>query len=214
MVITVAGWGAPCPAIEIKRNLLIEALTYLRFGRERPEIERSNGGLIDVIRRRDRRDDLAPRSRWEPLWSDPMTLLSDMDRIFDDFRTDWETLFVAPRAGQGTLIRQPLVDIADDGESYVVKAEVPGIKKDELSIEVTENAIEISGEASSEREEEDKETGVVRRERHFARFQRSLPFPERIVPDEVDAQLNDGVLTVRVPKAAPPEKKAKKVEVK
>ena len=186
----------------------------MRFGRKCPEMERSDGGLKDVIRRRDRRDELAPRSRWGPLWSDPMTMLSDMDRIFDDFRTDWETLFVAPKAGQGTLIRQPLVDITDDGKSYVVKAEVPGIKKDELSIEVTENAIEISGEASSEREEEDKETGFVRRERHYARFQRSLPFPEKIVPDKVDAQLNDGVLTVRVPKAAPPEKKAKKVEVK
>jgi len=143
-----------------------------------------------------------------------LTMLNDMDRIFDDFRTDWETLFVPPKTGQGALIRQPLVDITDDGESYVLKAEVPGIKKEELSIEVTENAIEISGEASSEKEEEDKETGFVRRERHYARFHRSLPFPEKIIPEKVDAQLDDGVLTVRVPKAAPPEKKTKKVEVK
>ncbi len=167
-----------------------------------------------MIRRRDRRDELAPRSHWGPLWSDPMTMLNDMDRIFDDFRTDWETLFVPPRNVQGTLIRQPLVDITDDGKAYVLKAEVPGLKKEDLSIEVTENAIEISGEASSEKEEEDEGTGFVRRERHYARFQRSLPFPEKIVADKVDAQLTDGVLTVRVPKAAPPEKKVKKVEVK
>ncbi len=167
-----------------------------------------------MIRRRERRDELAPRSRWGPLWSDPMTMLNDMDRIFDDFRTDWETLFVPPRNVRGTLIRQPLVDITDDGKAYVLKAEVPGLKKEDLSIEVTENAIEISGEASSEKEEEDEGTGFVRRERHYARFQRSLPFPEKIVADKVDAQLTDGVLTVRVPKAAPPEKKVKKVEVK
>jgi len=167
-----------------------------------------------MIRRRDRRDELAPGSRWGPLWSDPMTMLNDMDRIFDDFRTDWESLFVSPKTGQGTLIRQPLVDITDDGESYVLKAEVPGVKKDELRIEVTENAIEISGEASSEKEEEDKETGFVRRERHYARFHRSLPFPEKIVPDKVDAQLIDGVLTLKVPKAISPKKKVKKIEVK
>lgn len=141
-------------------------------------------------------------------------MLNDMDRVFDDFKTDWETLFMAPRTPQGEAIRQPLVDISDEGDGFVLKAEVPGIDKDELTIEVTENAIEISGESSSEKEEKDKETGFVRRERHYARFHRSLPFPERIVPDKVDAQLKDGILTVKAPKAALPEKKTKKVQVK
>ncbi|UCE80637.1 MAG: Hsp20/alpha crystallin family protein [Methanobacteriota archaeon] len=167
-----------------------------------------------MIRRRDRRDELAPRNYWGTLWSNPMTMLNDMDRIFDDFKTDWETLFVAPRTLSGELIRQPLVDISDEGKDFVLKAEIPGIGKDDLNIEVTENGIEISGESSSEKEEKDKETGFVRKERHYARFHRSLPFPDKIVPDKVDAQLKDGVLTVKAPKAALPEKKTQKVEVK
>ena len=166
-----------------------------------------------MIRRRNRGDELAPRSLWGPLWSNPMTMLNDMDRLFDDFRTDWESMFLTPRTIQGEPIRQPLVDLVEEDKAFVLRAEVPGINKDELNIEVTENAIEISGESSSEKEEEDKETGFVRRERHYARFHRSLPFPEKIVPDDVDAQLKDGILTVKAPKAAPPEKKSKKVSV-
>ncbi|UCE92050.1 MAG: Hsp20/alpha crystallin family protein [Methanobacteriota archaeon] len=165
-----------------------------------------------MIRRKDKREDIVPRSYWGPLWSNPMTMLNDMDKLFDDFRTDWESLFVVPRTMQGELIRQPLVDITDEGDAFVVKAEVPGLKKDDLSIEVTEDAMEISGESSSEREE--KEGGYVRKERHYSRFHRSLPLPDRIIPDKVDAQLKDGLLTVKVPKATPPEKKVKKVEVK
>ena len=167
-----------------------------------------------MIRRRDRRDELAPRNAFGPLWSNPMTMLNDMDKLFDDFRTDWESMFLAPRTLHGEPIRQPLVDLVEEEKEFVLRAEVPGIDKEGLNIEVTENGIEITGESTAERKEEDKETGYVRRERHYARFHRSLPFPEKIVPDEVDAELKDGVLTVKAPKAAPPEKKTKKVSVK
>ena len=167
-----------------------------------------------MIRRRNRRDELAPRSSWGPLWSNPIAMLNDMDRLFDDFRSDWETMFMTPRTVHGEPTRQPLVDLVEDEGGFVLRAEVPGIDKDALNIEVTETGIEISGESSTQKEEEDKETGYVRRERHYARFHRSLPFPEKIVPDEVDAELKDGVLTVKAPKAAPPEKKTTKVSVK
>ena len=167
-----------------------------------------------MIRRRNRRDELAPRNVWGPLWSNPLAMLNDMDRLFDDFRTDWETMFLTPRTQQGEPIRQPLVDLVEEEKGFVLRAEIPGIDKDGLNIEVTETGIEISGESTAEREEEDKESGYVRRERHYARFHRSLPFPEKIVPDEVDAELKDGILTVKAPKAAPPERKTTKVSVK
>ena len=175
--------------------------------------ERSDGGE-DMIRRRERRDDLAPRNHWGPLWSNPVAMLNDMDRIFDDFRTDWESLFSVPRTYQGALARQPLVDLSDTGKEFVVKAEVPGINKDDLDIEVTENGIEISGESTSEKQEGDESKGYVRRERSYARFHRTLPLPEKVIPDKADAELKDGVLTVKLPKAALPEKKAKKLELK
>jgi HSP20 family protein len=112
------------------------------------------------------------------------------------------------------LIRQPLVDLADNGEEYVVKAELPGIKREDLKIEITENGIEISGETKTEQKEEDKDKGYLKRERRYASFFRSLPLPDAVLTDKAEAELKDGVLTVKLPKAAPPEKKTKKVQVK
>lgn len=143
-----------------------------------------------------------------------MSLMSDMDRLFEDFKSDWENAFLATRAFATDLIRQPLVDVADNGKEYVVKAEVPGLKKEDLTIEITENGVEISGETKMEQKEEDKEKGYLRRERRYASFYRSLPLPDAVLTDKAEAELKDGILTVKLPKAAPPEKKSKKVQVK
>lgn len=167
-----------------------------------------------MIRRRERRDGLVPRDYWGSAWLNPMSILADMDRLFDEFRTEWENTFLTPRAFTSELIRQPLIDLADNGKEYVLKAEVPGINKEDLNIEVTENSIEISGETKTEEKEEDKEKGYLRRERRYAKFYRSLPLPEAVVADKAEAELKDGILTVKLPKAAPPEKKSKKVQVK
>jgi HSP20 family protein len=167
-----------------------------------------------MIRRRDKKDGLVPKDYWGPTRSGPMSLMADMDRLFEDFKTDWENAFLVPKAFATDLIRQPLVDLADNGKEYVVKAEVPGIKKDDLVIEITENGIEISGETKDEQKEEDKEKGFLKHERRYASFYRSIPLPEAVLTDRAEAELKDGVLTVTLPKAAPPEKKTKKVQVK
>jgi HSP20 family protein len=167
-----------------------------------------------VIRRRDRKDGLVPRGYRESTLANPMAVMSDMDRIFDDFRSEWENLFLPSKNFVSDLTRQPLVDLADNGTEYIVKAEVPGLNKEDMTIEVTENGIEISGETNAEEKEEDKSKGYIRRERRYTSFYRSLPLPESILTEKVDAELKDGVLTVKLPKAAPPEKKTKKVKVK
>ena len=167
-----------------------------------------------MIRRKDRKEALVPRDYWGPAWVSPSSLMVDMDRIFDDFRSDWENLFMMPRSFAAEQVRQPLIDLADNGKEYVVKAEVPGLKKEDLNIEITENGIEISGETKSEENEEDKSGGYIRRERKYSSFFRSLPLPDAVLTDKADAELKDGVLTVKLPKAAPPEKKTKKVQVK
>lgn len=167
-----------------------------------------------MIRRREKKEGLVPRDYWGSSWMNPMSVMADMDRLFDEFRSEWENTFLAPRAFTSELIRQPLIDLADNGKEYLVKAELPGINKDDLSIEVTENGIEISGETKTEEKEEDKERGYLRRERRYAKFYRSLPLPENVLTDKAEAELKDGILTVKLPKAAPPEKKTKKVQVK
>jgi HSP20 family protein len=167
-----------------------------------------------MIRRKDRKESLVPRDYWGPNWMNPMAVMTDMDRLFEEFRNEWENTFLMPRTWATDLVRQPLIDLADNGREYVVKAELPGINKDDLNIEVTENGIEISGETKSEEKEEDKDRGYIRRERRYSKFYRSLPLPENILTDKAEADLKDGVLTVKLPKAAPLEKKAKKLPVK
>lgn len=167
-----------------------------------------------MIRRRDKKEGMVPREYWGPTWTSPWTMLNDMDRVFDDFRSEWESLLLSPRSMTAESVRQPLVDLADNGSEYLVKAEIPGIKKEDLKIEVAQDNLEISGETSVEEKQEDKETGYIRRERRYSRFHRTLPLPENVLTDKVEAELKDGVLTVKLPKAAPPEKKTKKVPVK
>ena len=167
-----------------------------------------------MIRRREKKEGLVPRGYWESTLANPLAVMSDMDRIFDDFRSEWESLFLPSRSFALDLTRAPLVDLADNGAEYVVKAEVPGLNRDDLNIEVTENSVEISGETKSEEKEEDQSKGYIRRERRYSSFYRSIPLPENVLTDKVDAELKDGVLTVKLPKAAPPEKKTKKVKVK
>jgi len=167
-----------------------------------------------MIRRRDRKEGVVPKDYWNSTWVSPWTMLSDMDRAFDDFRSEWETLLHAPRSLAAEMVRQPLVDLADNGKEFVVTAEVPGIDKDDLKIEVTQDSLEISGETNVEEKQEDEEAGYIRRERRYSRFHRTLPLPENVLTDKVAAELKDGVLSITLPKAAPPEKKSKKVQVK
>jgi HSP20 family protein len=170
--------------------------------------------VVNTIRRKDKRAELVPKDYWGPTLLDPMSVMDDMDRLFDNFRRDWEGAFLLPRSFTTEMVRQPLIDLADNGKEYLVKAEVPGLTKDDLKIEITDSSIEISGETKLEESEEDKKKGYIRRERRYASFYRSLPLPENVLTDKADAELKDGILTVKLPKAAPPERKAKKVPVK
>ncbi len=165
-----------------------------------------------MIRRKEKKEGLVPSDYWGPTWMSPMVVMRDMDRLFDDFRNEWENAFMYPKTAAIDMVRQPLVDLADSGKEFVVKAELPGVNKDDLNIEVSENSIEISAESREEKSEEKK--GYIRRERHYASFFRSIPLPEEILPDKANADLKEGVLTVILPKASAPEKKAKKVPVK
>lgn len=165
-----------------------------------------------MIRRKEKREGLVPKDYWGPAWVNPVSFMSDMDRLLDDFKSDWESTFMVPRNFANDLVRQPLIDLSDNGKEYVVKAEVPGIKKEDLNIEITENGVEISGETHVEEKQQDK--GYLKRERRYASFYRSLPLPDAVLTDKAEAELKDGILTVKLPKAAPPDKKTKKVQVK
>ncbi len=130
---------------------------------------------------------------------------TEMDRWFDDLRTEFAQKFWGPIApfGPGDVLatRRPLVDLADNGREFILTAELPGVKKEDLDIQVTPEGIEIGAETHQEKQENGKDYAY--RERSYASFRRVLPFPEEVLADRVEAKLADGVLEVRLPKKEP-----------
>jgi HSP20 family protein len=90
--------------------------------------------------------------------------------------------------------------------------EVPGIPKDKLDIKVSSRQIRIEGEAQKNTEQ--KKSGYVRRERGYSKLETTIAFPEEVIPDKAEANVNNGVLEIRVPKRSPTEFKERKIEVK
>jgi HSP20 family protein len=166
-----------------------------------------------MIRRR-RDDELATRDYWAPFSWSPLRILEEMDRMFDDLRMGFENYLAVPGGFGTTALRAPAIDLIDEGNEYKLHAEMPGIKKEDINLEVGEDEIEISAESKEEKKEGDEKKGYIRRERRYSKFYRRIPLPQPINPDKVEAELKDGVLTVKLPKISPPEKKTKKVGVK
>jgi len=148
----------------------------------------------------------------------PVDLWSEMDRMFDNFRTNFDDLFWPWGTRTQPIMtmaqrKTPPMDIADMGDYYEMKLEMPGIPKDKINIEVTQNTIEVS--AQCEENKEDKDKNWLRRECNSMSFYRALELPEELKTNTVDAELKEGVLTVKLPKTKPrPENKPKKVKIK
>jgi HSP20 family protein len=102
----------------------------------------------------------------------------------------------------------PAVDIEELEDAYVVEAEVPGVKREDVNIEVSGNELTISGEIKVRERE-----GIIRRRtRQVGEFEFRVVLPNEVNPEGIDAKLNDGVLTVRIPKAERAQRR--RIEVK
>ena len=112
-----------------------------------------------------------------------------LDQMFEGTRAPYG------RAGAGVF---PLINLTEDKDHYYMRAELPGVKADELDIQATANNIAISGERKIAAEEG---TRYHRREREAGTFSRVIGLPGDIDADKVEAKLEDGILTVMVPKA-------------
>jgi HSP20 family protein len=140
-------------------------------------------------------------------------LLNDFNRRFrESIWAPWELEPMEPYMAEFP-VREAFADLEDAGKKFVVRAEVPGISKDKIDVNVTKNDIEISAETGTEKEE--KKKGYVFRERGHSSFYRRIVFPEEVVPQKAESTMKDGVLEVDVPKKTPtPELKKHKITVK
>lgn len=129
---------------------------------------------------------------------------NEINRIFEDpfgFASAASTFF------EGWT---PAVDVYEDKDKITVRAELPGMKKEDIEVTVVGETLTISGERKHE--EEKKEGEVYRSERYLGRFQRSVILPTEVDPNKVQATYKDGVLTVTLPKSE--QAKRKQIEIK
>lgn len=143
-------------------------------------------------------------TRWEPM-RDAITLRDAMDRLFDEaFTRPW-----FGRDGRAASF-DPAIDMYQTENDVVVKAAVPGLKPEEVQINVTGDILTIKGETHESSESKEKSYHI--REQRWGAFERSLPLPTLIAADKAKAEFENGVLTVTLPKAE--EVKPKTITVK
>jgi HSP20 family protein len=136
----------------------------------------------------------------------------DMDRMMEDFfgrrtRPWWPERWFR---GDELERRVPLVDVFEDKDEIVVKAEIPGMDKDNIEVNLTDHTLTIKGE--KKKEEEIKEENYYRAERSYGSFIRTVELPAEVHTDKVKANFKNGVLEVRMPKTE--AAKAKEIKVK
>ncbi len=126
------------------------------------------------------------------IWS-PFAELERIRREFDRLLED-----VFPVTAEREEVLVPPIDVYETDSEVVVKAELPGIKKEDIDVTIKENSVHIKAEKKEEREE--KTETVHRVERFYGKVERVVPLPAEIKPEEAKAEYKDGVLEIRIPK--------------
>ena len=140
-------------------------------------------------------------TKWEP-FEGLTALRREMDHLFEEFSSGGSLRFWERPV-------EPPVEISDTAETIVVKAQVPGVNKDDLHLTITENALTVKGEMKEEDKKDDK--NYHRREFRYGAFVRTIALPTPVQAEKATAQLKDGVLEVTIPKSA--EAKVKHISI-
>lgn len=145
--------------------------------------------------------------RWDP-FRDLMTIQDRMNRLFEQTlsRTQGEAEGIAPSTWA------PAVDILETPDSIVMKAELPGLKKEDIDIQVRDNTLTLRGERRFDKEE--KQENYLRIERAYGSFHRAFTLPTTIQQERIRAVFRDGVLELMLPKAEEAKPKQIQIEVK
>lgn len=135
-------------------------------------------------------------------------LQREMNALFDEFFNTWANVPMPSTR----FAFSPSITVQESAKEYRVTAELPGLTEKDIKVELTANALTISGEKKEEREE--KHGTTVYSERSYGSFYRSIPLPEAVDRNKVKAQFKNGVLTVTLPKSAQAKAAHKQIPVK
>lgn len=142
---------------------------------------------------------MTPMRRYEQNW---------LPEIFNDFfANDWMTR---------TNATAPAINVIENDKDYKLEVAAPGMNKDDFKVNVTDdNYLVLTMEKKNESKDEDKKRKYLRREFSYHRFEQSLALPENVNKDEIKATVNDGILTIDIPKVKVAEKKpvVKQIEI-
>jgi HSP20 family protein len=150
---------------------------------------------------------------FDAFWSAPFSMMrrfqEDVDRLFGGFGTGrgWMSPFGEREGSDWT----PAVDAFQRGNEFVVRADVPGLSRDDLTVEIGDDAVTIRGERKYDHEEEQE--GVFRSERAYGSFYRVVPLPEGAVPESAKANFSDGVLEVVVQAPSQEVRRGRRIEI-
>jgi HSP20 family protein len=153
-------------------------------------------------------------------------MAEDMDRMFEQFGFPRTGTALAPRFGSwfdedpwadrstttGRGLWSPQVETLRRGDKIVVRADIPGVQKDDVHVDVENDVLTITGERRDEQEEE--RDGFYRSERSYGQFYRAIPLPEGVDPEKCEASFKDGVLEVSLPAPKQEERKAKRIAIR
>ncbi len=143
-------------------------------------------------------------------YSDPFNLLADLQ---EDFNRIFSGSLRRVRDQEGVSgFFAPDIELSEDSSQYVLKADLPGVSKDEVSLNFTGNVLEIKGSRKVERER--KEKGIYHSECRYGSFQRVIEFPTEVQSDKAKATYKDGVLELVVPKSESAKPKQIQIDVK
>ncbi len=169
--------------------------------------------MVVPTRRRDSRSDEAARTPtvWEPfappLWSpDPLERLRAVTRLLDEMAGDWP----GPRAVSTEGVSTPLGDLEELDDAWLLRAELPGVKPDDVDIQLAGRRLLVR----AERKETERKGLLRRTTRTTGRYFLEVALPGEVDPDSVDATLDDGVLTVRVAKPATEQGRSRRIAIR
>jgi len=136
-------------------------------------------------------------------------MTSELDRMFDDWPMPWRSF--RQLGTQESVAWAPKIDVFERDNRLVTRVDLPGMKKEDVSVEVTDGSLVLRGERK--RESEEKKDHLYRSECEYGQFLRTVPLPEGTSHDDVKATFANGVLEVSVPMPQKPETQTRKVPV-
>jgi len=159
--------------------------------------------------------------RWDPAFASPFEIMDrmseEMDRWFDRAARGFglsrhapSRSFFGSHANEGRWF--PRVEVCQKGASFIVRADLPGLKKEDLEVDLTDDAVTIRGERRDQHQEQRE--GYWRSEREYGQFHRTIPLPEGVIAESAKATFRDGVLEISMQAAPAEANRGRRLEIK